>query len=69
MQEADCPAVRLRAEDRRQIDQFGLEGAVKLCSARSINIYMFVIGVIATAFAVAGLGVVAVPAYLLAFIF
>ena len=49
----------------KEIGRYGLEGTVKLCSWRAIAIYMVPLGVIVVAFAVSGLGLVALPAYLL----
>jgi hypothetical protein len=47
----------------RDIQKYGLEGMVKLCSAQAVAVYMAVIAVPAVSFAVAGEGVVAVPVF------
>lgn len=52
----------------RIVRDWGLEGAVRLCSARSLGIYLLVIGVITVAFAIAGIDVVAVPGGVLVFL-
>jgi hypothetical protein len=44
--------------------KYGLEGAVRLCSARAMNVYAFLIGVVCVAFAIAGDGDIAVPTFL-----
>lgn len=51
------------ARIQRVVDEWGAEGAVRLCSSRALFFYLLPIGVIAVLFAVAGVGVVAVTAY------
>jgi hypothetical protein len=52
----------------RIVADYGLEGTVRLCSARSILLYLVGIGVIAVGFAIAGLSAVAIPGFVLVFL-
>lgn len=47
------------------VDDSGPEAAVRLCSARALQVYLLLIGVTGAAFATAGLAAVAVPAFAL----
>lgn|GEM_PF-4496944 len=47
----------------RELSKYGVEGTVRLCSGRAINLYVALVGIVAVAFAVGGLGVVALPLF------
>jgi hypothetical protein len=50
------------------VDKYGPEGAVKLCSARAIQAYMYPVAVVMVGFAVAGIGSVAGALFALVFL-
>jgi uncharacterized protein (DUF983 family) len=50
------------------VDDGGLEAAVRICSARAMYVYVLLVGIIATTFAIAGMAVVAVPVWGLVFL-
>lgn len=58
----------LRPHIQTEIARYGIEGAVRYCSGRAMGIYVVPLGVIGVAFAFAGLGQVAVPAFILIFV-
>jgi hypothetical protein len=65
-----CGALILRQLDRgpripREVDKYGPEGCVKVCSARAIQIYNFPLGVLAVGFAVAGVSSFAIGVFAL----
>jgi hypothetical protein len=49
----------------RVVNDYGLEGAVRLCSARALQPYLLVVGVIGVAFSVAGTGAAAAAVFVL----
>jgi hypothetical protein len=50
------------------VNDYGIDGAVKLFSARAIGMYMLAVGTIMVVFAIAGAGVVAVPCGIVMFL-
>jgi hypothetical protein len=52
----------------RNIHKYGLEGTIRLCAARAIGVYVALFAFIELGFGVAGVGIVAVPAFVLDFL-
>lgn len=52
----------------RVVNDWGPEGAVRLCSSRALQAYLVLAGVIGVAFAIAGIGAVAAGVYGLVFV-
>jgi len=51
-----------------EIAKYGPEGSVRLCSARSIIIYIYLFGVIGVALAIAGIDLVSALVFVLVFV-
>jgi hypothetical protein len=52
----------------RVVDDYGIDGAAKLCSARVIGMYMLAVGTIMVCFAITGAVVIAVPCGIVMFL-
>ncbi len=68
-----CGAMIMRQLDRgprtpREVEKYGPEGCVKVCSARALQVYLYPVGIATVAFAVAGMASVAIALFVFVFV-